>query len=105
MIAIFRFMSAANMIEKNYLEIATQIAMEGVSNVRTVASLRQEIPLVSRYSTAILNVENAVRKKMLFRGLVFSIGQSIPFLAYAIALYYGGYLVVDDNIPYADIIK
>lgn len=100
-----RFMSIAAAVEKTELEIATQIAMEGVSNVRTVASLRQENQLVSRYSSAILKVETTIRKKTIFRGLVFSIGQSIPFLAYAFALYYGGYLVVDEDIPYEDIIK
>lgn len=100
-----KFMSKASFVEKGMIEGATQIAMEAVANIRTVSSLRQEAPMIFRYSEAAHNIEKVVRKKMMFRGLVFSIGQSIPFLAYALALYYGGYLVADEGVPYQDIIK
>lgn len=100
-----RFMTKASFLEKTIIEGSTQIAMESVGNIRTVASLRQENPIISRFCTEIVKVERVVRKKLVFRGLVFATGQAVPFLVYALALYYGGYLVADHEVPYQDIIK
>lgn len=98
-------MSKANMIEKIEIERATQIAMEAVTNIRTVASLNQETSMIARYIKIISNVEKIVRKKTMFRGLVSACGQSMPFLAYALALYYGGILVAQRDVLFQNIIK
>lgn len=85
--------------------LCVQIAVEVVSNVRTVASLHAETSFLQRYCVALAESQRASRKKMRFRGAVFAMGQSAPFLAYAFSLYYGGYLVAHEGLPYQDVIK
>jgi ATP-binding cassette subfamily B (MDR/TAP) protein 1 len=39
------------------------------------------------------------------RAAVFGLARSIMFFAYATAMYYGGQLVVEDGVPFDDILK
>lgn len=41
---------------------------------------------------------------MKLRGPVFALGQTAPFFGYALALYYGGYLVATEGLHYKNII-
>lgn len=50
-------------------------------------------------------VEYIIRAKIIWRGLVSSTGQAIPFFGYAVALWYGGLLVADKEIHFKNIIK
>ncbi|XP_055687209.1 multidrug resistance protein homolog 65 [Lutzomyia longipalpis] len=100
-----KFMTTSFMAEKKAIEEATKIATEALLNIRTVASLRQEGSMVSRYSKEIQKVERSVKRKLMFRGSVFSIGQSAPMFAYAVALYYGGVLVANEGVAYENLIK
>lgn len=100
-----RFMAHSGMIEKNNLEKATQIATEAFGNLRTVASLRQESHMIARYTLSIHEVEQCIKKKMTYRGLVYSIGLTIPWFAYVVTLYYGGVLVATEGVKYEKIIK
>lgn len=93
------------MQEKAAIERATQIATEAISNIRTVASLRQEEDIIARYTKEIMDVEVAVKRKLSFRGVVFGSVQAIPMVAYAVTLYYGGVLVAREGLPYQDLIK
>jgi len=45
------------------------------------------------------------RRQSHIRGVVFGLAQSIPFFAYAAAMYYGGYLVENKNVDYEDVFK
>lgn len=98
-------MTSSMLKEKAALEKATQIATEAISNIRTVASLRQEEDMIRRYTNEILEVEKATKRKVSFRGLVFASSQAIPMFAYAVALYYGGILVAREGMPYQNLIK
>ncbi|XP_059619981.1 multidrug resistance protein homolog 65 [Phlebotomus argentipes] len=100
-----KFMTTSFMAEKKAIEEATKIATEALLNIRTVASLRQEASMVARYSLEIQKVEKSVKRKLMFRGSVFSIGQSAPMFAYAVALYYGGLLVANEGLGYEKLIK
>uniref|UniRef100_A0A1B0D3W1 ABC-type xenobiotic transporter n=1 Tax=Phlebotomus papatasi TaxID=29031 RepID=A0A1B0D3W1_PHLPP len=100
-----KFMTTSFMAEKKAIEEATKIATEALLNIRTVASLRQEGSMVSRYSKEIQKVEKSVKRKLMFRGSVFSVGQSAPMFAYAIALYYGGVLVANEGLAYQNLIN
>lgn len=91
--------------EKAAIERATQIATEAISNIRTVASLRQEEDIIKRYSAEIMSVEKAVKKKLSFRGMVFSSVQAMPMVASAVAMYYGGVLVAREGLHYEKVIK
>lgn len=61
--------------------------------------------MIDRYEAEIMNAHKVVRKKLAWRGVVNSFSQSIPFFAYAVALYYGGLLVADREIHFENVIK
>lgn len=65
----------------------------------------QETHIFQRYSTEISKLEKTIIKKMSLRGLVNSTGQTIPFLGYALALYYGGIMVANEGVHFKNIIK
>lgn len=61
--------------------------------------------MISRYTIEMNKVEQIIRKKIFWRGLVTSINQTIPFLAYTWALFYGAILIVDGEITYTNVIR
>lgn len=61
--------------------------------------------MIDRYVTEMTNVSKMIRKKIVWRGLVNSTAQSIPFFAYAAALCYGGFLVANGEIHFKNVIK
>lgn len=93
------------MQEKQSLEAASKIAVEAITNITTVSSLGQENHIMDRYMQEIDRAELSLRKRIRWRGIVFSLGQSAPFFAYSLALYYGGLLVANDGLPYESVIK
>lgn len=100
-----RIMSGQSLQEKKKMEAATRVAVEAISNIRTVASLGKEDVFFNRYCVELNHVAKATRVKNRLRGLVFSCGQTMPFLGYAVSLYYGGYLVARENLDYQNVIK
>lgn len=65
----------------------------------------QEKYMIERYTNEMTRVEKLIRKKIVWRGLVNSVAQSIPFLAYAVALCYGGFLIANKEIEFQNVIK
>lgn len=61
--------------------------------------------MIGRYEMEMSSVEKIIRKKIIWRGFVNSVAQSIPFFGYAVALYYGGLLVADGEIHFKNVIK
>ncbi|EZA49880.1 multidrug resistance protein homolog 49 isoform X2 [Ooceraea biroi] len=100
-----RVMSGQGMQEKKKMEAATRVAIEAISNIRTVASLNKEERFFTRYCAELDHVARATRVRNRLRGLVFSCGQTAPFFGYALSFYYGGYLVARENLNYEDVIK
>ncbi|KAH8277612.1 hypothetical protein KR018_002116 [Drosophila ironensis] len=90
---------------KAAVEEASQVAVEAITNIRTVNGLCLERKVLDQYVQQIDRVNAACRRKVRFRGVVFALGQAAPFLAYGISMYYGGILVADDKMSYEDIIK
>jgi len=82
-----------------------QIAIEGISNIRTVAGLRREATFVQRYTEELMEPHLSSRRQSHVRGFVFGFSQSIPFFAYAAAMYYGGYLIENEGASYDDVFK
>uniref|UniRef100_T1GYN9 ABC-type xenobiotic transporter n=1 Tax=Megaselia scalaris TaxID=36166 RepID=T1GYN9_MEGSC len=99
-----KYMEKSTMKERNAIEVASTIAVEAISNLPTVTSLGQEPYVLKRYCDQIEIATRACEKSVRFRGLVFGFGQSMPFIAYGISLFYGGYLVAD-GLEYKNIIK
>ncbi|PSN32510.1 hypothetical protein C0J52_16611 [Blattella germanica] len=86
--------------EKAAIETATKIAVEAISNIRTVASLCGEQLFLDRYMVELHAAQKAARRKTGLRGAVFSLGQTAWFYGYGLSLYYGGYLVATEGLPY-----
>ncbi|XP_049836465.1 multidrug resistance protein homolog 49-like isoform X2 [Schistocerca gregaria] len=99
-----KIMQGGGLDEKKKLEQATKVAVEAISNIRTVASLGQEQSFINHYNISLHLASQAMVKRMRLRGLVFATGQTTPFFGYALALYYGGYLTSAENMPYKNII-
>lgn len=98
-------MAASNMKEKVAMENGTKLAVEAISNIRTVASLCQEPFVLKRYVEEMEHVESYCAKKTRLRGLVFGLGQTVPLMGYGLTLFYGGTLVANKELPYQDVIK
>uniref|UniRef100_A0A1B0A9F0 ABC-type xenobiotic transporter n=1 Tax=Glossina pallidipes TaxID=7398 RepID=A0A1B0A9F0_GLOPL len=99
-----RYMESSSLTEKAAFESASRIAVEAIANVRTVTSLGQERYVLERYSSQIDLVHKSCVKKLRFRGFVYGLGQSAPFFAYGISLFYGAILVAN-GLPYENVIK
>ncbi|KAL5289501.1 pgp-2.2 family protein [Megaselia abdita] len=99
-----KYMEKSTIREKKAIEMASSIAVEAIANLPTVTSLGQEPHVLKRYCDQIDKATKACAKSVRFRGLVFGLGQSMPFIAYGISLFYGGYLVAD-GLEYKNIIK
>lgn len=100
-----RYTETSGLKEKQSLESAIKLAVEAISNIRTVASLGQEPYVLERYNNETKKVDEAINKKTRLRGIVFALGQVMPFMGYGLALYYGGKLVSDAELEYKDVIK
>ncbi|XP_055326893.1 multidrug resistance protein homolog 65-like [Sitodiplosis mosellana] len=100
-----RNLSKSEMVEKDAIAVGMKVATEAISNIRTVASLRQEKSTISRFTSEMENVQKISRKKVIWRGLLNSITQAIPGLAYGFALAYGGYRVAERELHYKYVIR
>ncbi|XP_002061354.3 multidrug resistance protein homolog 49 [Drosophila willistoni] len=100
-----RFIMKSAQSAKAAVEQASQVAVEAITNIRTVNGLGLERQVLRQYTDQIDQVDASCRAKVRFRGLVFSLGQAAPFLAYGISMYYGGVLVAEGRMSYEDIIK
>lgn len=100
-----RVMGGQSMQEKKKMESATRVAVEAITNIRTVASLNKEELFFKRYCEELDLVAKAVRIRNRLRGIVYSCGQTVPMFSYSISLYYGGYLVAREGLSYEKVIK
>ncbi len=89
----------------NQVFLFHQIAIEAITNIRTVAGLRREETFTQRYVEALSGPHADAKKKAHIRGVIFGFAQSIPFFAYAACMYYGGYLVENEGLEYEKTFK
>lgn len=94
-------------LERDGLQKSAKVAMEAISNIRTVASLGKEKEFHSIYMDSLRGPHQQALKKSWVRGFIFGFASSLPMFAYASTMYYGGWLVVNDplNVPYPDVFK
>lgn len=100
-----KFMTSSEIEEKKSIETATKIAVEAISNIKTIACLGQEPFVLKRYEILIDDVTKTCLRKIRFRGPVYATGQSVPMLGYALALWYGGILISQFEMSFEDVIK
>jgi ATP-binding cassette subfamily B (MDR/TAP) protein 1 len=70
-----------------------------------VKSLCGEGLFLERYMTELWSAQQAASQKTRLRGPVFALGQTVPFFGYGLSLYYGGYLISTEGLPYKNVIK
>lgn len=104
-VAEARLCEKSNIKEKMAIENASRIAIEAISNIRTVASLGQESHVLKRYVEEIDRIDGYCKKKLRYRGIVFGLGQTVPLMGYAMSLWYGGTLFARGEMPYQNVIK
>lgn len=98
-----RLMEQQNMGNSKSLEKSTKLAVEVVSNIRTVVSLGREKMFYQQYMDFLEPSLKAAKKNTHFRGLVYGTARSIMYFAFAVCMLYGGKLVVDHGVPYSDV--
>ena len=94
-----------NALEKKALEKSAKLAMEAISNIRTVASLHKEEKFHELYMSSLNRPHELALKKSWVRGVVFGFATSIPMFAYAVCMYYGGWLVENEDLPFDRVFK
>ncbi|KAI4470544.1 atp-binding cassette sub-family b [Holotrichia oblita] len=85
--------------------VCNLIAVEAIGNIRTVSSLGCENTFYKKYR---YELEPHFKKAELhahMTGLIFAFARSLMFITYAISLYYGGILLIRDEIDTARIFK
>ena len=65
-----------------------------------MAGLGRERTFVARYVATLKGPHQKALGKSHWRGLVFGFAQATPFFAYAGCMYYGGYLVEHEELPF-----
>ena len=103
--AQFKIISAQDSVEKASLQQASKLAIEAITNIRTVVGLRKERYFIQAYENELVVPHENNKKKSHLRGIIFGFAQSMPFFAYAGCMYYGGYLVYSDGINYKIVFK
>lgn len=92
-------------VKTEAFEESAKLAVEAITNIRTVAGLRAEEKFIKTYIEKLAVLHKLSYSKSHIRGAVFGFAQASPFFAYGIAMYYGGYLVCKQEIPYEDAFK
>lgn len=100
-----KVMEQENMGTTKSMENCTKLAVEVVSNVRTVVSLGRENMFHTQYVDLLEPSVKLAKRNTHYRGAVYGLARSIMFFAYATCMYYGGQLVVNTGLFYGDVFK
>ena len=100
-----RVMRGAQGNKKKVLENAAKIAVEALSNIRTVASLHQELNFWMRYHEALESDFRKSRFDAVMRGITFGLSQGLNNFAYAVAFFYGSRLIINGDLDYSKLFK
>lgn len=100
-----KVMEQENMGTSKTLQDCTKLAVEVVSNVRTVVSLGRETMFHTQYVELLVPSVKQAKKNTHYRGVVYGLAESVMYFAYAACMFYGGQLVVNTGLPYGDVFK
>ncbi|XP_034477395.1 ATP-dependent translocase ABCB1 [Drosophila innubila] len=98
-------MAQENMGNAKIMENTTKLAVEVVSNIRTVVSLGREDMFHSQYINMLTPAVEKSKKNTHYRGIVYGMARSMMFFAYAACMYYGGWCVVNRGLLFGDVFK
>nr|XP_046482263.1 ATP-dependent translocase ABCB1-like [Neodiprion pinetum] len=87
------------------LEDSTKIAVEAVTNIRTVAGLGREETFQLAYAEAMNPSFQLAKRNTHYRALVFACARSIVLYAFAVVMWYGGTLINNEGLDYPIVFK
>ncbi|XP_056648993.1 ATP-dependent translocase ABCB1-like isoform X1 [Diorhabda sublineata] len=85
------------------LEKSSKLAVETISNIRTVVSLGCEAVFLDNFVKELLPYLKIARKKSHFRGVVLGMARSLMLFAYAAGMKYGSTLIISGKSDYGTI--
>lgn len=91
----------SNLGNSKALEKSTKIAVEVVSNIRTVVGLGRERMFYNKFMEMLEPSLASAKRLTHIRGLVFGVARSVFFFAFAACIAYGSQLVADGEISIA----
>ncbi|XP_039955040.1 ATP-dependent translocase ABCB1 isoform X1 [Bactrocera neohumeralis] len=100
-----KVMAQENMGTGKAMENCTKLAVEVVSNIRTVASLGREEMFYQQYMDLLHPAMAKAKKNTHFRGLVYGLARSLMFFAFAACMWYGGWCVVNKGMEFGNVFK
>lgn len=98
-----KLMEQHNLGNGKALEKSTKVAVEVVSNIRTVVSLGREKMFHRMYMDHLEPSVRSAKRTTHYRGFVYGIARSIWFFAYAACMVYGGHLVTTEGVSIATV--
>ncbi|KAK9877122.1 hypothetical protein WA026_016868 [Henosepilachna vigintioctopunctata] len=81
-----------------------KIAIEAINNVRTVASLVAEDIFHMKFLEDLMKQQKKLLRNSHLRSTVYGMSTGIHYIAFATAIFYGGYLIVD-GMPFENVFK
>lgn len=92
-------------MEKRIIEQNMKLATEAISNIRTVAGLRQERHVIGKFVDEMYKTEALIRKQLTWRGTVNSSSVGLTHISYSLTMCYGGILLANRTTTFEEIIK
>ncbi|XP_047122153.1 ATP-dependent translocase ABCB1-like [Schistocerca piceifrons] len=87
------------------MEKATKVAVESVTNIRTVLGLCRERQFHAQYLLELQPALQVSKRNVHLRAITYALARSIGFFAYAGAMAFGGSLVASEGLPYEKVFK
>jgi len=92
-------------IEGKAFETSSKLAVEAITNIRTIAGLQCEEQYTSMYTELLREPHKMTLKRSHLRGMIFGFSQAMQFFAWGITLWYGGTLIDDGKATFEDVFK
>ena len=89
--------------EKKAFEDSAKLAVEAITNIRTVAGLRIEDKYSQMYQDLLAAPLQQNKKRSHMRGILFGFSQGIQYFSWGMSLWFGGYLVDIGEADYTEV--
>jgi ABC-type multidrug transport system fused ATPase/permease subunit len=92
-------------LETKAFEKSAKLAIEAITNIRTVAGLQCEAKYHEMYMILLTAPHKMTMNRSHMRGMIFGFAQAMQFFGWGIATFYGGILVDRNEIAFEDVFK
>ncbi|KAK4873150.1 hypothetical protein RN001_015179 [Aquatica leii] len=82
------------------LQQSTKVAVEAINGIRTIASLGCEKKFYDLYTQNLALYQQTCKRNAYFHGFIHGLSRGLMFFGYAIILYYGSTLIINEHIEY-----